>query len=145
MASPMCLCAPVSAKALAGLLESSGSNEGAYRDSHPWLVAQKLWQRADEPMVLILAVDDVLSHYADIIAIDVEELHRGSWESRVRFGALRPMNPIWEALDSLFLWPAAEQRERERTEGIRSHRTALNSATLHPYAICETPEFLRSA
>ncbi|MFK7915143.1 MAG: hypothetical protein AB8B93_14605 [Pseudomonadales bacterium] len=144
MISPICLCAPVSAKALSGLLESGASNQGAYKDAHPWLIARKLWQQSDSTMCIILAVDNVLQHYGEISAIDVEELHRGSWVSRVQFGPLRAMNPIWETLDSVFLWPSAEQREREQLEGLRSHRTALSAATLHPYAICETPEFMRT-
>ena len=144
MTSPICLCAPVSAKALSGLLESSASHQGAYQDQHPWLVAQTLWQQQRETMHVILAVENVLSHYGTIRGIDVEELHRGSWVSRVQFGPLRAMNPIWDSLDSLFLWPSAEQRERERIENIRTHRTALSAATLHPYAICETPEFMRA-
>ncbi len=150
-----CFCAPVTRAALEALLEASDQGRGAYRDTHPWLVAQRLWQETvgqdneSAQVALILATQDgateeqcELSHYALISAIEVVELHRGSWESRCRFGPLQPMNPVWQTLDSLLLWPAQEQREREALEGLRKHRTALSVATLHPYAICETPEFI---
>lgn len=142
MVSPLCICAPVSEAGLSALLETSAGGEGSYRDTHPWLVAQRLWQASDLPMPLILAVDDRLSHYGLLSAIDVEELHRGSWISRARFSVLQPMHPVWESLDSLMLWPAAEQLERETLEGIKQHRTALSVMTLHPYALCETPGFI---
>lgn len=158
--SAFCFCAPVTQAALEALLEVSERGQGAYRDTHPWLVAQQLWRDGiqprtastdpssdggDQPVIpLILAVQErgALSHYGFVEEIDVVELHRGSWESRCRFGRLQPVNPLWEGLDSLMLWPAAEQHRREEIEGIRQHRTALSAGTLHPYAICETPAFI---
>ncbi len=150
-----CFCAPVTRAALDALLEASDQGRGAYRDSHPWLVARALWQNVDsnssglaDQVAILLACaernsEPILSHYALIDDIDVVELHRGSWESRCRFGVLSPMHPVWQALDSVMLWPSAEQRQRESLEGLKQHRTALSGSTLHPYAICETPEFIR--
>ncbi|MYF52128.1 MAG: hypothetical protein F4220_18580 [Gammaproteobacteria bacterium] len=70
------------------------------------------------------------------------ELHAGQWETACRFEAPKPMHPIFTELGSVFLKPASEQLERERREGLRQHRMALDETHIHPYAICETPPFI---
>ena len=82
------------------------------------------------------------SHWATVTGIDVVELHRGQWQSRCSFSELKPFNPIWKAIDSVFLKTSTEQLEREQREGIRVYRTALDEHQIHPYAICETPAFI---
>lgn len=143
--APYCLCAVVSDKALAALLEASG--RGTYRDDHPWLVAADLVaeaRRRDERMPILFAAGKParFSHWGFVESLEVLELHRSSWTTACAFTPLKPVNPIFEAVDSVFLKPAAEQLERERREGIHAHRYALTEAELRPYAICETPAFV---
>ena len=83
------------------------------------------------------------SHWATVTQIETIELHRGKWESRCHFDALSEINPIWESIDSVFIQPSAEQIAREAQENIRVFRTALDEHHIHPYAICETPSFIR--
>lgn len=150
-----CICTVVAAEALKSLLGaaqelggSESAGQGIYRDSHPWLVARELLDQATsrgERMPVMFAVDAPLrfSHWAHVRAIEVRELHKGTWETRCAFEPLEPVNPIWEPLDSVVLAPSAEQRRRERIEPIRKHRQLLDAGLIHPYAVCETPAFIR--
>ena len=150
-----CICTVVAAQALKSLLEaaqelggSGPAGQGIYRDSHPWLVARELLDQATsrgERMPVMFAVDAPLrfSHWAHVRAIEVQELHKGAWETRCAFEPLEPVNPIWEPLDSVVLAPSAEQRHRERIEPIKKHRQLLDAGLIHPYAVCETPAFIR--
>ena len=140
-----CVCAVVAEKALAGLLEASG--QGVYSDDHPWLVARERLIEATargERLAVMFAVDAPLrfSHWAFVKEIDVRELHKGAWETRCAFEPLQPVNPIWEAIDSVALAPSAEQLRREEIEPVRKHRQPLDSSLIHPYALCETPAFI---
>ena len=83
-----------------------------------------------------------VSEYVEGFEIEVFELHRGTWDSRCSFEPLKPVNPIWEAVDSIFIKASSEQMEREAREGIRVSRQALDEHHIHPYAICETPVFI---
>ncbi len=143
-----CIATIVTHKAIDAMLEGSG--QGSYRDDHPWLVAQKIFTQASQadvalPILFASKADDGhahMSHWAWIDDIEVVELHRGQWESRCRFGVLKPMNPIWADIDSIFIKPSQEQLDRESLEGVRVYRTALDEHHIHPYAICETPQFI---
>ncbi len=147
--SPFCLCTTVTGKSLANLLETSDKG-GSYRDEHPWFAARELLIRelnAARSVPLIFVVEDTgveaeLSHWTVATEIDVVTLHRGSWATRVQFSALRPVNPIWSALDSVLLKPGDDQLAREAVEPIRRHRQPLDARHVHPYAICETPAFI---
>ena len=143
--APWCIATVVTDKAIEGLLE--GGSGGLYKDSHPWLVAQDLFRAMaaqDQALPILLATGQPLafSHWSVIKQIDVVELHAGQWETACRFEAPKPMHPIFTELSSVFLKPASEQLERERREGLRQHRTALDEMHIHPYAICETPAFI---
>jgi hypothetical protein len=143
--SPWCICTTVSAKALENLLHGGG--RGTYRDRQPWLVARDLLKSAGAagqrlPLMLAAGTPPQFSHWAFIESLEVLELHRSSWETACTFTALKPVHPIFQEIDSLFLQPAAERLERERREGITRHRYPLSAAELHPYAICETPAFM---
>lgn len=144
-----CITTIVTHKAIESMLEGSG--QGSYRDTHPWLVASRLLAAAEATStrmaILFASAEDaehpaMMSHWAWIDKIDVIELHRGQWESRCTFDALKPVNPIWEPIDSLLIKPSQEQLDRESLEGIRVYRTALDEYHIHPYAICETPQFI---
>ena len=89
--------------------------------------------------------ESVFSHWSTISNVNVVELHRGKWESRVQFGQLAQFNPIWSNIDSIILKTSQEQMDREEREGIRVHRTMLDEHHIHPYAICETPAFIEGA
>ncbi len=147
--SSYCLATVVTRKAIDNLLESG--TEGAYRDNHPWIVAREMFEAAraaGEAVPLLLAVDDgaglMLSHWALILEIEAMELHRGRWDSVCRFGALREVNPIWQALDSVALKPGADQLRREAVEDLTVHRYHLDATAIRPYAICETPAFVQA-
>ena len=145
-----CICTVVAAQALKSLLEaaqelggSGPAGQGIYRDSHPWLVARELLDLATsrgERMPVMFAVDAPLrfSHWAHVRAIEVQELHKGAWETRCAFEPLEPVNPIWEPLDSVVLAPSAEQRHRERIEPIEERRQLLDAGLIHPYAVWDT-------
>ena len=146
---PYCIATIVTAKAIEALLEASG--EGAYRDDQPWLVARDILTKATSaeqalPILFACKPDDGsparFSHWSVIQDIDVVELHRAQWDTRVKFTALEAVNPIWEEIDSVFVKASDEQIEREAREGIRVFRTALDEHHIHPYAICETPAFI---
>jgi len=148
---PFCIATIVTDKAIEAMLEGSGT--GSYRDEHPWLVAKDLLalaQHAGQQLPILFAVTGQgasahFSHWSTVTDIDVVELHRGQWDSRCRFDRLQPFNPIFEAIDSVFLKASAEQMEREIREGIRVSRLALDEHHIHPYAICETPVFITEA
>src|SRR6056297_1688927 len=140
-----CLCTTVSDRALHGLLESSG--RGTFRTEHPWLVARGLLNDAAAaghglPVLFAAGTPARFSHWGYVESLEVVQLHRAAWETACGFTPLRPVNPVFESIDSLFLKPSAEQLDRERLEGIHQHRHALTLAELHPYAICETPAFI---
>jgi hypothetical protein len=147
---PYCLCTTVSDKALKVLLEASG--RGTYRDSHPWLVAVDLLRQAEaagQRLPVLFAAGRPaagqplrFSHWGLVETLAVVELHRATWETACTFTPLKPVNPIFEDIDSVFLKPPGEQLERERREGIHQHRYPVTEAELHPYAICETPAFM---
>lgn len=153
--SDCCICTVVAAKALESLLEAAGERggpgsvgRGIYRDSHPWLVARELLDQATsrgERMPVMFAVEDSplrFSHWALVRAIEVQELHKGAWETRCTFEPPEPVNRIWEPLDSVVLAPSAEQLHREALEPVRKHRQLLDASLIHPYALCETPAFV---
>jgi hypothetical protein len=145
---PYCICAPVSEKALQALLEASG--RGTFKDEHPWLVARELLEDARSegsalPILFAVGPPSQFSHWGFIEALEVLELHRGSWQTACSFSPLQPVNPIWSALDSLLQKPSGEQLRREALEGIHQHRHALTEGELRPYAICETPAFILAA
>lgn len=140
-----CLCAVAGEKALQSTVEGTGA--GVYVDSHPWIVAAEMLNEAanaGERMAVVLASGEPakFSRWAFVKAIDVRELHRGLWQTRCAFGALQPVNPIFQALDSVFLAPPEEQLHRERVEPVRVRRQPLDAALIHPYAVCETPVFI---
>jgi hypothetical protein len=142
---PYCLCTTVSEKALQALLEASG--RGTYRDTHPWLVAAdllRLAEAAGQRLPVLFAAGRPLqfSHWGFVETLAVVELHRATWETACTFTPLKPVNPIFQEIDSLFLQPTAEQLTRERLEDIHQHRYPVTEAELHPYAICETPAFI---
>ncbi len=144
-AHPYCLCTTVSGKALAVLLETAG--QGTYRDSHPWLAALALHREAADagqrrPLLFASGRPSAFSHWGYVTDLSVLELHRATWETEIRFSPLTPVNPIWEALDAVFLKPSAEQLFREEQEGIHRHRYPVTEGEIHPYAICETPGFI---
>jgi hypothetical protein len=142
---PYCLCTTVSEKALAALLEASG--RGTYRDSHPWLVAADLLRQAETegrrlPVLFAAGQPLHFSHWGFVETLAVVELHRATWETACTFTPLKPVNPIFQDIDSVFLKPTAEQLARERLEHIHQHRYPVTPAELHPYAIGETPAFI---
>lgn len=146
--SPFCIATVVTDKAIAAMLEVSG--EGSYLDSHPWLIARDMLDAATAPLPILFASlsessELEFSHWSTINSIDVVELHRGQWETRCRFGQLRPVNPIFTPIDAVFLKPSQEQVEREEREGIHVSRASLDEHHIHPYAICETPVFIYEA
>jgi hypothetical protein len=148
---PFCIATIVTHKAIEAMLEGSGT--GSYRDEHPWLIAQDILHNATtagESLPILFAVTDdnhqaYFSHWSVIQNIDVVELHRGQWDSRCSFDTLHPFNPIFEAIDSVFVKASHEQMAREEKEGIRVFRQALDVHHIHPYAICETPVFITEA
>lgn len=142
---PYCIVATVSEKALAAIIENGG--RGAYRDQHPWLMARELLQAArvqDQFVPLLLATGTPLElrHWAKVVDVDCDELHRGQWESRCDFDTLASVSPIFTALDSLTLKPGDDELRRETLEGVRPWRRALDERHVRPYAICETPAFI---
>jgi hypothetical protein len=147
-AHPHCICVAVSAKALASILDNGG--RGAYRDNHPWLIAEELLQAARDtgsllPLVLATGTPLTLAHWACIRNIDVAEMHHGAWESRCEFEELQPVSALFTSIDSIVLRPAAEDLRREQLEGIKPWRHPLDERHVRPYAICETPAFITVA
>ena len=143
--TPYCICAPVSQRALDAILEQSGA--GAYKDTHPWHLAQELLEAArqsGQALPLLLAAGEPLafSWWAEILDIHIVAFRRGTWETRCEFSTLSPVHAIFQPLDSIALYPGAEQRRREALEPIAPHRQFLDARLLHPYAICETPAFI---
>ena len=148
---PFCIATIVTDKAIEAMLEGSGT--GSYRDEHPWLVARDMLETASaaqQKLPILFAVTDqqknaYFSHWSVIHTIEVVELHKGQWDSRCAFDTLHAFNPIFEAIDSVFVKASDEQMEREKREGIRVYRQALDVNHIHPYAICETPVFITGA
>jgi hypothetical protein len=144
-AHPYCIVATVSAKALAAILENGG--RGSYRDNRPWLIAAEMLQAARDqgvvlPLILATGSPLELTHWAIIRDVDVDELHKGSWESRCDFDELQSVSSIFTALDSLMLKPGDDALRREQLEDVRPWRHALDERHIRPYAICETPAFI---
>ena len=142
---PYCICTTVGEKALTVLLENTGS--GSYKDTHPWLVALEMLDAARAtdarlPILFATGQPSAFSHWGFIEDLAVVELHRATWETVCDFSALKPVNPIWTELDSVFLKPSGEQLKRESVEAIHQHRYPLTEGEIHPYAICETPPFV---
>ena len=142
-----CITTVTTAKAIATLTENDQG--GAYRDTHPWLIARDLWQLAEsagESMPILLAVHEgntiAFSHYAFITSVEVLAKQLGGFDSVCRFTRLQKMHPIWSDIDSVALKPTAEQLARELNEDLHQHRFHLTSQLIRPYAICETPAFL---
>lgn len=144
--SSRCICTAIDAKVLAKIIESDV--EGAtYIDSHPWIIARELLDEAtaaQQRLPLVFATGDPIafSHWAFVESIDIRELHHGSSETRCDIGPLKPVNPIWESIDSVALAPSAEQLHREQVEPVHIHRQMLNEQHIWPYALCETPVFI---
>jgi hypothetical protein len=142
-----CIAFAVDATALERLLEDG--DVGGYRDPEPWFVAADRLaaaRAAGETFHALLASGTPLRlvRWAEVTEIEVHEI-ASTRETRVHFGRSGPVNPIFEALDSVTLLPAEYQLERERREGARVRRTHLEPALLHGYALCETPSFLAVA
>ncbi len=142
---PYCVATTVAEEALKVLLEASG--EGKYRDTHPWLAALDMLDSAREadqalPVLFASGTPAAYSYWGYVTDLAVVELHRATWETVLSFTPLQPVNPIWEALDSVLLKPTAEQLDREVREGIHQHRYPVTTGEIHPYAICETPAFI---
>jgi hypothetical protein len=147
-AYPHCICIAVSSKALSAILDNGG--RGAYRDNHPWLIAEELLQAARDsgtvlPLLLATGAPLALAHWAAIREIDVAELHQGAWEARCEFDELQSVSPLFASIDSIVLRPAAEDLRREQLEGVRPWRHPLDERHVRPYAICETPAFITVA
>ena len=146
---PYCICTTVGEKALAVLLETPDApGGGKYRDTHPWRVALEMLDAArDEglnlPILFATGQPSVFSHWGFIEDLAVVELHRATWETICSFTPLQPINPIWTDLDSVLLKPTAEQLRRELLEDIHQHRYPVTEGEIRPYAICETPAFIR--
>ncbi len=140
-----CLVTITDQKALDAVHES-GSSNGSFRDRHPWLVAQELLQLANSkrelvPLVFVVDSELKLKDWAIVREIDVVTYSGQAYETQCSFEQLRPVNPIFEELDSLILLPSTEQVHREKLEPIRKYRQHLDELHLFPYAICETPAF----
>ena len=153
-AAELSIAVRVTEKALATLREQSADGSGAYRDAHPWIVAHRLWQEAQQQqrsLPLIFSAGDNQDHGPEfaywglLTNIDLVELHRSSWQTRAQFDFLREVHPIFTSIDSLFMQPTAEQIERETKEGVTMQRQALTVHALHPYAIVETPAYILEA
>ena len=141
-----CICTGVTQKALATILKSHAEGV-SYRDPYPWIIAREMLDAsiaARERLPLMFATGDPIafSHWTFVTAIDVHELHPGSWETCCRIETLAPMHPIWESLDSVVLAPSQEQLHREQVEPVHIHRQMLDAHLIWPYAVCETPAFI---
>ena len=144
-ASPFCLCTVVSDTNLDSVLQGSG--EGFFTDSHPWFYAKELFDEAmnSSEFVSILFADHeplVFTHWALVQSMDVVEFTGSRYGTRIQFGQLNEINPIWESIDSVTLRPSAEQLRREQLEPIRILREHVQELHLRPYAICDTPAFI---
>lgn len=144
--APYCICTVITERALEALVENAEAfSHGMYRDTHPWLVASELLERcvaAGQSLPLILASGHPIefTHWALITDIDIQEFHH---ETRCEFTGLTPVNPIFRSLDSIALYPGTEQLHREAVEPVTIHRHYLDEHLIHPYAIAETPAFVR--
>ena len=143
--APYCFVTVTDQKALDAVHES-GSSNGSFRDRHPWLVARELLELASSneelvPIVFVVEPDLKLKDWAIVRDIDVVTYSGQAYETQCAFERLRPVNPIFEALDSIVLLPSSEQVHRETLEPIRKYRQHLDDVHVFPYAICETPAF----
>ena len=143
--APYCLCAPATEKAIENVRANGGA--GAYKDTHPWYLAQELLAQArsrEETLVVLFASGEPeeFRWWAEVEDIDVEAFHRGTWETRCAFSGLRPVAEIFRPLDSVALYPGVEQLRREAIEPVTLHRQYVNRTLLRPYAIAETPPFV---
>lgn len=143
--APYCFVTVTDQKALDAVHESGTSN-GSFRDRHPWLVAHELLQLANEneelvPLLFVVEPDLKLKDWAIVRDIDVATYSGQAYKSHCSFELLRPVNPIFEELNSLVLLPSKEQIHREKLEPVRKYRQHLDELHVFPYAICETPAF----
>jgi len=145
---PYSIATVVTNKAIEAMLEAD--TDGNYKDDHPWLIAKDLFEHAttiNQVLPILFAckeqgMESEFSHWSKVKEINAVELHRGKWETKVRFDRLMLFNPIWQSIDSVMLKTSKEQMDRELKEGIRVHRVMLDENHIHPYAICETPAFI---
>ena len=91
--------------------------------------------------MFVVEPDFKLKDWAVVRDIDVVTYSGQAYETTCAFEHLRPVNPIFEALDSMVLLPSSEQVHRETLEPIRKYRQHLDEVHVFPYAICETPPF----
>ena len=143
--APYCICAPVTEQALENVRSNGGA--GAYKDTHPWYLAQELLARTRErgealAILFVSGEPEEFHWWAEIDDIDVEAFHRGTWETRCAFSNLKPIGEIFRPLDSVALYPGGEQLRREAIEPVTLHRQYLNRGQLRPYAMAETPPFV---
>ncbi len=136
----------VEAKSVESLLEVNVG--GRYRTVHPWYIAQEMLLAAQDEglsVALLVATGEpgLFTHFTTIDQINVKRYTSGGTETELAFSPLVEINPIWEALDSVFLLPSAERVKRETVEQLRPARQAVTAHDLHPYAICESPPFLQ--
>ena len=146
--APYCFVSVTDQKALDAINES-GTRNGSFKDRHPWLIAQELLELAtscNQSVPLIFAVEPELrlSDWSLVRDIEVMTYSGQAYETKCTFENLRPVNPIFEALDSMVLMPSKEQLHRESREPIRTYRQHLDEVHLYPYAICETPAFVHA-
>ena len=144
--APFCFVTVTDQKALDAIHES-GSSNGSFRDRHPWLVAQELLDAANAnkervPLVFVVEPELKLKDWAIVRDIDVATYSGQAYETHCSFEQLRPVNPIFEDLDSMVLLPSDEQIHRETLEPIRKYRQHLDEFHVFPYAVCETPAFV---
>lgn len=142
---PLCLATHVDGQVLRRLLAEG--QVGGYRDTHPWHVAAALQQQAvatGATLILLLATGrpPELTHWAEVRAIDVPRLAAKD-ETHLQIGPVTEVSPLFNELESVTLAPSELQVRREQEEGLRPRRFHLDSHWLHPYAICETPPFIR--
>ena len=140
-----CICVPVTEQALENVRSNGGA--GAYKDTHPWCLAQELLARARESgealaILFVSGEPEEFHGWAEIQDIDVEAFRRGTWETRCTFSNLKPVSEIFRPLDSVALYPGEDQLRREAIEPVKQHRQFLNANLLRPYAIAETPVFV---
>ena len=140
-----CLAAVSSDQAIDVVRQNGG--RGCYRDDNPWLVAADRVadaQRQGLAVALLLAAEDGQGWlgWGWIETLTVVGLTAGRYDSRCQFRDLKPLPAIFSDLDSVMLWPSELRQEREQREGLTVLRQHVSMASLQPYGICQTPEFI---
>ena len=120
---------------------------GSFKDRHPWRIAQDLLAQAASQntyIPILFAVEETqkFSDWALLEDIEVATFSGQRFETHCSFQELKPVNPIFEELDSVVLMPSKEQLHREHVEPIRHFRQHLDLRSVRPYAICQTPMFI---